>query len=805
MAATPTGAQVTRPRGARFIERIRGGWALPPRRAPLGPTVALTIAFAVASFAVATAVVVLAVESKPLPVDLPLEQRQSAETALYLAAFGVLLPVATLLVPRMADAIAAGPTAPAFSFLGAVLSGAVIGAIALGRLLPGNDAVNLLVLLAIWWLTAVASTRRARAPSAWSWLLGLGHLSGLAWGVSGALLLGSLLAFASPGSISVPALLACGGLAAAGFLVARRIAPAAFPRLSSGWGLAADVLAIGLILLAVPNLVIFEPEAAGDFLASFNASIIQFHQNFLLGTANQVLGGDAVLVDTSSQYGVAPIYALAAWFQVAPIGYGTLGFLDGVLYALFFAGGYCLLRIGGASRPLAVGALAVAIVVLLYNLVFPVGALPQHGPLRFGLPMIVVLAAAVEARWPRHSRACLGIALLAVGLSAIWAVETFAYTLATFAGTACFQAWSGTESGRPRWLARRLALAAAACLAAHLALAGLTLAFAGELPDWGVYLAHVDALLFGYFGQFTYDFSAWSAGLPVGVAYGASAVALVLLTARRPDIVDRERPALVATAAITSYGIVLFTYFVNRSSDDILPYVSFPALLAGTLWLSLLLRGSVGASRRARLGGLAFASALATLLVAIAWSSVGERFPRTPLALAAPGGDSLSDKLERLWDPPPIDPRAPAGEALLDRYMPGHGRVAVIVGSDLQTEILIRSERANQLPFSHPRQEFFAQLPDPATLDRAVAELEPGDRMLVEQTGLDVLAELRADPTRDPLADPVSRGDVAVTGASSELTPQQESILKRINERFRLEVVHRDDQGLVVVELEPRP
>ncbi len=42
--------------------------------------------------------------------------------------------------------------------------------------------------------------------------------------------------------------------------------------------------------------------------------VVQFHHDFLLGPANQVLGGDAVLVETASQYGVASIWFLAGWF-----------------------------------------------------------------------------------------------------------------------------------------------------------------------------------------------------------------------------------------------------------------------------------------------------------------------------------------------------------------------------------------------------------------------------------------------------------------------------------------------------------
>ena len=60
--------------------------------------------------------------------------------------------------------------------------------------------------------------------------------------------------------------------------------------------------------------------------------IIQVQQDYILGSANQLLGGGALLVNVPiSQYGVGLIYFLYAWFHVAPIGYGTFGLLDWLL------------------------------------------------------------------------------------------------------------------------------------------------------------------------------------------------------------------------------------------------------------------------------------------------------------------------------------------------------------------------------------------------------------------------------------------------------------------------------------------
>src|SRR5205807_7360900 len=121
---------------------------------------------------------------------------------------------------------------------------------------------------------------------------------------------------------------------------------------------------------------------------------------------------------------------------------------------------------------------------------------------------------------------------------------------------------------------------------------------------------------------------------------------------------------LTAICGSTAYGIVLFSYFVDRSAPHILPYVSLPLLMAATLWLSLLTRGALTPSRFARMAGLGFALTVSVLVVSVAWSSIAGRFPRTALAQLPPGGTSIRTSLHRLWHPLPLDDRSPSGEAL---------------------------------------------------------------------------------------------------------------------------------------------
>ena len=664
--------------------------------------------------------------------------------------------------------------------------------------LPWGDGVGtVLGATAIWGLAAALALRRALRPPEWA---ALGRLSAAtAWTVAAALALGTLLCVTDLGSVSVTAVVLGAALLAAAVAAHDRL-DLRLPR--RPWGAVVDVAIVGLVLLAVPDLVIVQPEnASGSLSVQLHNSIIQFHQNFFLGPANEILHGRAMLVDATSQYGVGSIYFLTGWFQLAPIGYGTLGFISGLLTALVFAAGYCVLRMAGASRLLSGAALAAAVAVLVLNLPYPVDSLPQDSSLRIGIPMAAILALVAAERWPRHARLASGLAVGVVGLSSIWSLEGFAYTLFTFAAMVCVQAWLRPAADRVRWLARQALWVAVACAGAHLALAVATLAATGELPDWGQYLEYLDAFLFGRLGDLNYDYGPWPAGLPLGAVYLASAAAIALLALRRRDFLAEQRVAMVALAGLTAYGIASYTYYNNRSSYLILAAVALPALLAGALWLSLVLR-SRAVPVPARRGALAFGGSIAILLVAVAWSSIDPRYPRSALAHAFPGGDSLRGALERLWDLPPLSPAAPEGEVLLDRYFPGENRPLVIVKPDLETEILVRSDRGNMLPLAAPWQDSFVpsvRLPD---LRRSVASLRAGQRMLVDANTRQAFATFRGQPSKDPFGGDEILQSLGAT--PSFLAPLQLWTLKQIQERFDLRTIGRSPSGLEVVELVPR-
>ena len=776
------------------------------RQAAFAPTLALTVSLAFAAIGLTMSVVMLVADPQPInelnaTLGLYATQRQGAETLLSFAAFAVILPLAALSVPRLANAIAAGPNAAALPMLAALLTAtlaAVIVAVRLSDLLPrGGGMRTMLVAIALWSIVAAAALARAAQQRPWAPLLRTAGLAPYVWAVGALLVLGTLLTVVHLESLN-PIPLSIGvALIPAVVLLSRRHP---LPGLRRPWGVVADAAIVGVILLATVDLVIVTPEDPGSLYAAVNNGIVQFHHDFLLGPANQVLGGHPMLVDTASQYGVGSILMLAGWFEIAPIGYGTFGFLDGVLTALFMAAGYCLLRMAGVSRLLSASALGVGVLALVLNRVYPVGALPQEGPLRFGLPMALIFVMVAGVRWPRRSRPARGTAFVLLGLSSIWSVEALGFTLVPFAALVALEAYLRPGVGRLRWLGGQAALAFAACLAAHLLFAGATLAAAGQLPDWGQYLAYLDVFLFGRLGEVTYDFTRWSPGVALGAGYLASAAAVFLLVRRRPNVVRRERVAVFVLTGATAYGVVIFGYLVDRSMDHVVPYVSLPALVLGTLWLSLVLRAPQGLTTGGRAAVLAFALSVALVLVAVAWSALGPRLEHSALAHVVPGGDSTRAALHRLWHFPAFKRTAPVGERLLERYMPGERQSIVIAEPDVATEILVRSGRANRLPIAYPWGDTFVASERIPGLRDAVAELGPGDRLLLDEGALEALDEIRTDPAFDALAH--SGEDTALQ--SSLTAPVQDLALEDIDQRFRLRRIAGDRETLVVAELEAR-
>jgi hypothetical protein len=728
----------------------------------------------------------------PLP-GLIDQQSQTAKTLSFVAAFAGFLPLGLLIGTRLADAVATGPNCRSLPSYAVLLSGSLalmLIVIRLSARLPWGDGVRgILIGGLVWTVVSTVLTWRVLRGGVSSALERMQRSFPAPVALLGLLVLGVLLCVTSPASLHLLPVLVCAVVTVAVVLGYGRFA---VRRLGRGAAIV-DLMVIALLLLAIPDVVVFRnPGGIPNFL--FDPGLVQFQQDWILGPTNQLLAGGTLLVnDPISQYGVGMLYFLAGFFHLAPIGYGTFGFLDGLLTALFYVGGYLVLRLAGLGRILATAAIGLAVVTLLYSLRYFLGQLPEEGPLRFGLPMLVLVGLVAAAARPRWSAVGRTLALVGLGVSAVWALEAFAYTLATYLALVFAQAWLREPGARLRWLGREVVLVVGACLGAQLGFAIATVAGSGQLPHWDQYLAYLREFLFGgTAGSITYGFSNWSPGLAVDAVALLSAAGIILLPLRRPDVARANRTSVVALAGTTAYSIALLSYTDNRSSTYLLAYVALPLMLAGALWLALLVSGQGATALSWRRSGLAGTGAVAALMVSAAWPALGNHFQRTALARAYPDG-GLSSALDRLWNLPPIDPRARAGIRLLDRYMPGRRSVILFPTlPDLGTEILIRSQRANLLPIGDPKADGLVPSVWIPRMRKALPGITNGQLILTDRIAFRVLSDLRHPSVN------LARG--AIDGGGIEV----EWILHQLDRRFRIRPLHAGPDGLVVARLVAR-
>ena len=659
------------------------------------------------------------------------------------------------------------------------LTGGLAAGLALAALLArlAAEAVDaapaLAVTLGLWLLVAAGSVRWSlRLPR-----IRLSSRTDAAWIVAGALGALIVLAYTGLGSISPTPLVAL-LVSAFGVAALHRRAP----WLPARFGPVLDGVVVLVAGLACIDLIAYQ---GGGIPTLLN---FQVHQTFLLGPANDVLGGRVVLVDTFCQYGIGSVYALAAWFSVAPIGYGTLSLLNGLLLAAAWGLAFAILRLAGCGRLVSAAAVGVGVFVTAVSVFAPASIWPQIGPLRFGMPLLVLVAETAGSRRPGLSGRMRAASFVVLGVSSIWSIEALVYTAATL-GAIILTELAGAKSLRAggRRLARQVGVAAGTCAVAQVLLVVVTLALSGELPRWGAYLEYFRIYMNGYTSP-AYLFGEWSAGLAVGALYVGSAVSAIVLIRDRPHLVrGPQAPALVAIVGTTAYGLSTFTYVVGRAVS--LPYAALPAFLLGGLWVGYLLATAGRRGRYAAAGGAAW---IAILLVSVGWSASEPGLSRTALAKLMPGGrGNIVDATKALWSSPPVDPRAPEGQRLIDEAIPGSGPVLVLTTSDLSTEILVRLERINRLPLGDPAQTDLLRSRIAPQIEEAVDELDPGTRMLLDPALVDTLPE---DPLDGPPTVVVDLGPVAL----------QYYALQLILQRFDLRTVDRGDYGLEVVELIPK-
>jgi hypothetical protein len=422
--------------------------------------------------------------------------------------------------------------------------------------------------------------------------------------------------------------------------------------------------------------------------------------------------GRVMLVDVWAQYGVGVHYTLLAVLSVLPFNHGGMVLFMSTLMAAQYVLVYLTLRIAVRSQALVVIAVAAAVASNIFANLGSYAAYPSVGPLRFGLPYLILAAAVVAARWPERARWMRVAQLAVIAVASVWSFETFVYTGATWFAVTALVAFGRRERSLRaglRVFARELATVAAVSVMAVVLVTVITRVVAGSWPVWGNYLAYVGLYSVDEFGTLRVDF--WSPALLMAAAIFLSAVGVVAVA--RDERTRVSAPVLAGVAGFTGLAASTFTYYLGRSHPNNLLHLLVPICALGCLWASVLLAPRERGHRAWQVLPLAFLLWVAAALTVLAAPRAEERWQQTLFAEAVPfadghvpgnGGTSLRGSLADLWYARPWDnSTVDQGVRLLQQYVPGDGPALVIAPNT--TEILLRAHRVNLLPISNPDED----------------------------------------------------------------------------------------------------
>jgi hypothetical protein len=695
---------------------------------------------------------------------------EHVETLLYPATFALLFPLAAIAAHHQLASLSNRPD------VSALLAGGNLAALSaillLGRLLSeigGAPALKVSFLIGValiaLWNPATTTFLRSRAQPV--------RLPWLASAIPAALVAGALLLFVPHGTFTPLRLSMSLGV---GVMIALVLMSAPAVRVRRPITVALDVI-VALFLI---------PLLASDF-NQYHGSL-RYDQDFYVGPANAILHGSPMLVDTFAQYGVGVMYFLAGIFELIPIGYGSFQLVNGLLTALEFVLVYLVLRIACRSQLYALLGTAVCLVAnVLTGIGFHVGW-ASTGPLRFGLPWVLIALAVLAAKIPERRRILDVAILVLVGVSAIWSFETFVYTTGAYLAIVALELalQGGSVRERAGQAGHRLGLLALVIVASHLVFAVATRVFGGQWPDWGGYLAYIQ--LYGWNGFYTLPIGSWSLGYLIAALYFVSMAGLVFVTLDQREFAATRRVELTAIATTTAFGILSYTYFLGRSHPNNLHHIAPPAIVLSALWLSLIARNAPANRTAMRFAVLVFVGWAAAAVLVQHTNETQASFLRSPLRQIVQPNPRLSARVHALvdWRQEPTDPLAIESEQLLNRFALGRDRVAVVVRAELSTEALIRAHRGNLLPIPVPNQSSLLPERSLSLVEKYLSRLKPGLAVLTEQSYL----------KQPPL--------YVYGGAPGDANEFEVIVLSEIRRLFRYRVAATTPDGLVLLILEAK-
>jgi hypothetical protein len=507
-----------------------------------------------------------------------------------------------------------------------------------------------------------------------------------------------------------------------------------------------------VLLLALVGLV-YQPALPFD----------RIHAGFFLAPVNDVLKGKWVFIDTTSQYGVGLIYALAAVFRVLrlPLSYAGFSFVVDVLFILQYAVLFLILRRATGSLPLSLAGIGA---VLYFNFLANVWPsmlrIPAQSPLRYGMIYLLLAVALSGVRRKKNILGFLEWAL--IGIASLWSMETFAFVLFSVDAFHFVADILYAERIRDGVLTfgKRIALQAGAILAAWGLWMAASFFTTGSLPSF-VYFA--DTLSnYTVTEQYSHTIDFRSFGLAgMTAVYLLSILAVLFLRWKRRNLLPVEMASLLAAFSVS--GVLQNLYYFVYEIDFHLALICVPLILVLALWLAVILHepagGKILAGAKASFG----LAVLVSVWICAVYSSPNfiVKFRQSflfVLADAATTGERI-----RAVNPYQIQPSNDSVEALMTligRYAPEDEKLAVFARNDDEIESLLLTGKTHLLDIANPLMCSNSPSYSAYILDRA-AEYSGSPEYIFYDSGEDALIDLQREALR-----------ILLTGATYQVIDQ---------------------------------
>ncbi len=445
---------------------------------------------------------------------------------------------------------------------------------------------------------------------------------------------------------------------------------------------------LNLFIILLIGFLIFEPTLPVNF----------HHYNHYIGPTVDLMAGKSLLVDINCQYGVLPIYFLKETFRLFPFSYKGFSLLLMILFLGQYILLFGLLRFAFKSLIFSMTALLLIIMANYFGTLEHAVGFPSIGPLRFGLPLLVLFFNMLGSRYPRAQKIFWAWEGFVVGISFGWSFETLTYVAFTFLALLFFDCLYAMKHRQRLWgmLLQRLGWVIFFTLTVHLFLMIDIYLRSGQRPHWEYYFDYVFLYSTKEFGAMLIaPWTPWVLFLLVPLISLLSIFYLLLWTETKCD------PAqLRIITGLSGLAIAQLTYFLGRSHPNNLFHISIPIVFIFIFWMIYLGRFSDWVDKK-------FYFPLMYVCYFTLFLLFMNLLPKTVEKLIA-RKDNYSyfkENIFMLGHRSPSNIKVVEALQLVKKYANVNKRIGLFISPDDTVEVLMLIGKTNIFPFNYALQD----------------------------------------------------------------------------------------------------